>query len=578
MRAFYSFRQNPQSMRKLLIAMSILTSLFGCKNSQKETPQKNPETLAINQKQEEHSKTPFVWEGANIYFLLTDRFNNGQLEKDINFERKDSTAVLRGFEGGDIAGITQKIEDGYFTDLGINAIWFTPVVEQIHGATDEGTGVTYGYHGYWTKDWTTIDPNFGTKKDLENLVKTAHAKGIRVLLDVVLNHTGPVTAIDPVWPDEWVRTSPACAFDNYENTTACTLVRNLPDILTESDEPVELPDTLLAKWKEEGRLSQELDELNLFFERTGYPRAPRFYIIKWLTDYIHEFGVDGFRVDTVKHVNENAWAELKKEADYAFETWKKKHPNSVLDDKPFYMVGEVYNYGISGGLNFDFGDKKVDYFANGFTSLINFDLKYDATQTYEKVFKKYSYLLNTKFQGKSVLNYLTSHDDGNPYDADRSKPYRSANMLLLTPGASQVYYGDETMRPLKVEGAEGDANLRSYMNWEDLDTVPEVKNVHEHWQKLGKFRRDHPAIGAGKHKRLAKSPYVFSRTYIDGEYRDKVVVGLDLPKGKKSLRVKGFFGDGTVLYDAYSDTRVMVKNGKVVLENDYDTALLEPSE
>ena len=578
MRAFYSFRQNPQSMRKLLIAMSILTSLFGCKNSQKETPLKNPEPLATNQKQEEHSKAPFVWEGANIYFLLTDRFNNGQPEKDINFERKDSTAVLRGFEGGDIAGITQKIEDGYFTNLGINAIWFTPVVEQIHGATDEGTGVTYGYHGYWTKDWTTIDPNFGTKKDLENLVKTAHANGIRVLLDVVLNHTGPVTAIDPVWPDEWVRTSPACAFDNYENTTACTLVRNLPDILTESDEPVELPDTLLAKWKEEGRLSQELDELNLFFERTGYPRAPRFYIIKWLTDYIHEFGVDGFRVDTVKHVNENAWAELKKEADYAFETWKKKHPNSVLDDKPFYMVGEVYNYGISGGRNFDFGDKKVDYFANGFTSLINFDLKNDATQTYEKVFKKYSYLLNTKFQGKSVLNYLTSHDDGNPYDADRSKPYRSANMLLLTPGASQVYYGDETMRPLKMVGAEGDANLRSYMNWEDLDTVPKVQKVHEHWQKLGKFRRDHPAIGAGKHKRLAKSPYVFSRTYIDGEYRDKVVVGLDLPKGKKSLRVKGFFGDGTVLYDAYSDTRVMVKNGKVVLENDYDTALLEPSE
>ncbi|UOY06986.1 alpha-amylase family glycosyl hydrolase [Muricauda sp. SCSIO 64092] len=565
-------------MRKLLIAMSILTSLFGCKNSQKETPQKNPETLTTNQKQDEHSKTPFVWEGANIYFLLTDRFNNGQPEKDINFERKDSTAVLRGFEGGDIAGITQKIEDGYFTDLGINAIWFTPVVEQIHGATDEGTGVTYGYHGYWTKDWTTIDPNFGTKKDLENLVKTAHANGIRVLLDVVLNHTGPVTAIDPVWPDEWVRTSPACAFDNYENTTACTLVRNLPDILTESDEPVELPDTLLAKWKEEGRLSQELDELNLFFERTGYPRAPRFYIIKWLTDYIHEFGVDGFRVDTVKHVNENAWAELKKEADYAFETWKKKHPNGVLDDKPFYMVGEVYNYGISGGRSFDFGDKKVDYFANGFTSLINFDLKNDANQTYEKVFKKYSYLLNTKFQGKSVLNYLTSHDDGNPYDADRSKPYRSANMLLLTPGASQVYYGDETMRPLKVVGAEGDANLRSYMNWEDLDTVPKVQKVHEHWQKLGKFRRDHPAIGAGKHKRLAKSPYVFSRTYIDGEYRDKVVVGLDLPKGKKSLRVKGFFGDGTVLYDAYSDTRVMVKNGKVVLENDYDTALLEPSE
>lgn len=151
-----------------------------------------------------------------------------------------------------------------FTDLGINAIWFTPVVEQIHGATDEGTGKTYGYHGYWAKDWTSIDPNFGTRKDLEKLVKTAHSKGIRILLDVVLNHTGPVTEKDPVWPDDWVRTGPKCEFTTYENTTACTLVENLPDILTESDEAVELPDALLAKWKDEGRLSKELDELQLF--------------------------------------------------------------------------------------------------------------------------------------------------------------------------------------------------------------------------------------------------------------------------------------------------------------------------
>ena len=537
-------------------------------------PQNNPEMEESDQNNESASQAPFVWEGANVYFLLTDRFNNGKPENDVNFQRTDSTAVLRGFEGGDIAGITQKIESGYFSDLGINAIWFTPIVEQIHGATNEGTGNTYGYHGYWTKDWTAIDPNFGTKKDLQNLVQTAHEKGIRILLDVVLNHTGPVTPIDPVWPNEWVRTEPACTFDTYENTTACTLVKNLPDILTESDDAVELPDTLLAKWKEEGRLSQELDELNLFFKRTGYPRAPRFYIIKWLTDYIHEFGVDGFRVDTVKHVNENAWGELKKEADYAFETWKKKHPSQVLDENPFYMVGEVYNYGISGGKNYDFGDKKVNYFENGFTSLINFDLKTDATKTYEEVYRKYSYLLNTKLEGKSVLNYLTSHDDGSPYDPERSKPYKSANMLLLTPGASQVYYGDETMRPLQIEGAEGDAHLRSFMNWEDLEK-PEFQNVHLHWQKLGRFRSNHPAVGAGKHKRLAKKPYVFSRTYVDGDYRDKVVVGLDLPLGKKSLWVKGFFGDGTLLYDTYSDTQVMVKNGKVILDNHYNTALLE---
>jgi alpha-amylase len=560
-------------MKKLLIAMSILSFMVGCKKAKKtvsEEPKQITEVIEI----EKESK-PFFWEGANIYFLLTDRFNNGNPDKDVNFSRTDSTAVLRGFKGGDIAGITQKIEEGYFTNLGINAIWFTPIVEQIHGAVNEGTGNTYGYHGYWTKDWTAIDPNFGNKKELHKLVKTAHSKGIRILLDVVLNHTGPVTDIDPVWPEDWVRTGPPCEFTSYENTTACTLVKNLPDILTESDDSVELPDTLLAKWKEEGRLSQELDELQLFFERTGYPRAPRFYIMKWLTDYINEFGVDGFRVDTVKHVNENAWSELRKEADYAFETWKKKHPNEVLDDNPFYMVGEVYNYGISTGRLYDFGDKKVDYFDHGFKSLINFELKNDAAKDYDAIFKKYNYLLNTKLKGKSVVNYLTSHDDGSPFDKERKKPFYSANVLLLTPGASQVYYGDETARPLIIEGTEGDATLRSFMNWEDLDSLPKIKKIHKHWQKLGQFRANHPAVGAGKHKRLAKSPYVFSRMYINGDYKDKVAVGLDLPKGKKSLWVKGFFGEGTKLYDTYSETEVVVKNGKVILENDFDTALLE---
>ncbi len=554
--------------------MSLLSFLLGCKQINKK-PQEDKQVV---EEEVQKKEIPFVWEGANIYFLLTDRFNRSKQEAKTHFDRNEETAVLRGFEGGDLVGITQKIEEGYFTDLGINAIWLTPVVEQIHGATDEGTGNTYGYHGYWAKDWTAIDPNFGTRKDLEKLVKTAHSKGIRILLDVVLNHTGPVTDEDPVWPESWVRTGPKCEFTTYENTTACTLVENLPDILTESDEPVELPDMLLAKWKEEGRLSQELDELQLFFERTGYPRAPRYYIIKWLTDYINDFGIDGFRVDTVKHVNENAWSDLYAEASYAFETWKKKNPEQILDDNPFYMVGEVYNYGISGGRNFDFGDKKVDFFDHGFKSLINFDLKTDAQKEYETIFKKYSKLLSSKLKDKSVLNYLTSHDDGNPFDKERKRPFYSANVLLLTPGASQVYYGDETARSLIIEGAEGDATLRSFMNWEELDSLPQTKKIHEHWQKLGQFRRNHPAIGAGRHKRLAKSPYVFSRTYMDGDYKDKVVVGLDLPKGKKSLWVKGFFGDGTKLYDTYSETEVMVKNGKVVLENDYDIALLELAE
>ncbi len=566
-------------MRSVLF-LSFLSLLFcTCKPEASKPNEAGTSAPIMDQKAEiaeiAEETAPFIWEAATIYFLLTDRFNNGKTENDINFDRSSETGPLRGFMGGDIAGITEKIESGYFSDLGIDAIWFTPVVEQIHGDTDEGTGNSYGYHGYWAKDWTALDPNFGTFEELKTMVETAHSKGIRIVMDVVLNHTGPVTDIDPAWPEDWVRLDPTCDFSNYENTTSCTLVDNLPDIYTESDAPVELPDALLAKWKSEGRLSTELDELQNFFKRTGYPRAPRFYIIKWLTDYVNTLGIDGFRVDTVKHADEKAWAELYAQAAYAFENWKRRNPGKVLDELPFYMVGEVYNYGASNGREFDFGDRKVDYFDHGFQALINFELKTDAQKDYESVFKKYSSLLHTKLKDKGILNYLTSHDDGAPFEPERKKAYRRANMLLLTPGAAQIYYGDETSRDLQIPGTVGDATLRSFMNWEELETQDSIQAVHTHWQKLGQFRRAHPAIGAGKHKRLSKKPYVFSRTYSSDSLRDKVVIGLDLPKGQKSLSVKGFFGDGTTLYDAYSNTRATVDKGRVVLDTPYDTALLE---
>ena len=341
-----------------------------------------------------------------------------------------------------------------------------------------------------------------------------------------------------------------------------------------------MPDALLAKWKSEGRLSQELDELQLFFDRTGYPRAPQYYIIKWLTDYISGMGIDGFRVDTAKHVNENVWSDLRAQASLAFNNWKKKRPDEVLDSLSFYMMGEVYGYGISAGKQYDFGDKKVDYFNVGFNSLINFELKTDATGNYERVFKKYSDFMHSDQNTASVVNYLTSHDDGQPYDADRENPIRAANMLLLTPGASQIYYGDETARSITVKSfhdssVTGDASLRSFMNWAEIDSSNTTKQTLEHWQKVGQFRQKHLAVGAGKHLRLAKTPYVFSRTYTKGDYKDKVVIGLNLPQGKKSLWVKGFFGNGTQLYDTYSDTTVTVTNNKVILNNAYDIALLE---
>jgi alpha-amylase len=563
------FEKNKNTILKKMKKYPILVLLFtmgffvSCSSSKTATNIKVTEKL------------PFVWEAASVYFLMTDRFNNGDTSNDINYNRIKTTGKHRGFEGGDIIGISNKIDEGYFDKLGINAIWLTPIVEQIHDGVDEGTGFSYGFHGYWARDWTALDPNFGTKEDLAALVKKAHAHGIRIILDGVINHTGPVTPQDSVWPSEWVRTEPPCDHKTFETSTACTLVKNLPDVKTESNQEVALPPFLIEKWKKEGRYEQEVASLDAFFERTGYARTPKYYIIKWLTDYITEYGIDGYRADTVKHTDETVWADFKTQCDYAFETWKKNNPSKVLDNNPFYTIAEVYNYNISAGKYFDFGDKKINYYENGFNNMINFEFKWDATKDHEFIFSKYSNALNNEFKGYSVLNYLSSHDDGAPFDAKRTKSIESATKLLLSPGLAQVYYGDESARSLAIEGTQGDATLRSFMNWIDIKTNSETQKTLLHWQKLGQFRKNHPAIGAGIHKQVSAQPYTFSRSFSKGNYTDQVVIGLDLPMGKKELSVLSVFVDGTKLKDAYSGKETIVLNGKVYIDTDFDIVLLE---
>lgn len=516
---------------------------------------------------ETDTATPFTWDNATIYFMMTDRFNNGDESNDFVHPDDSAPAPYRGFMGGDIKGITQKINEGYFDELGVDAIWMTPIVEQITGSVDEGTGTSYPFHGYWTRDWTSLDKRFGTAADFKEMVTAAHTHGIRVLVDAVANHTGPVTKESPVWPESWVRTSPLCAWQDAETTITCTLVKNLPDIRSESTEEVELPPFLVDKWKAEGRYEQEVKELNQWFKATGYPRTPVNYILKWLVDFVKEYGIDGYRVDTVKHTESKVWKDLYDAAVKAYNKLKKEHPEMVIPDNDFYMVGEAYNYYIGSGRMFDYGDQKVDFFANGFHALINFDLKGSAQEEYEDLFSRYDSLLHGPLAGKSVVNYMSSHDDGSPYDQKRFKPFETMTRLMLTPGAVQLYYGDESARKLDVE-ADGDAVLRSFMNWEEIEQGAKrnglsVTDVLEHTKKLGKFRQDHPAVGAGRHQLISESPYAFSRTYADGDYKDAVIIALNLGRDKTDIDVSTVFREGEMVRDVYSGLKSQVKKGKV---------------
>jgi len=350
-------------------------------------------------------------------------------------------------------------------------------------------------------------------------------------------------------------------------------VENLPDILTNQTKEVALPEDLLKKWENEGRLQQELEELDLFFKETNYPRTPRYYIIKWLTDFIREFGIDGFRVDTVKHTEADVWGDLAKEAARAFTQWQEENQEAIQKDQEFFILGEVYNYNVLSGTDYDFGDRKVNYFENGFKSLINFGFKGDAHKSYELLFSEYSEQINSEeFKDITVMNYVSSHDDSHPFDVDREHTYESATKLLLTPGMAQIYYGDEVARPLKIKGAQGDANLRGMMSW---DKQQDNNDLLIHWQKLGRFRHQHPSVGAGKHIRISTEPYAFVRTYVKGDQYDRVLVGLDLPKTTIKLDLQGYFNEGELLFDRYNEVYYPVKNGSLEIKTESAIVLLE---
>ena len=152
------------------------------------------------------STSQFDWAGSTVYFVITDRFCNGDSTNDVNYGRKVDYGTERlnaaTFHGGDFKGMLQKAKEGYFTDLGANVVWMTDVYEQIHGWMSGSGSINdfphYGYHGYYPLDYTQIDKNYGTIEEFRELVDTLHAQGIRVMLGANLNDPGYPTLLDAV--------------------------------------------------------------------------------------------------------------------------------------------------------------------------------------------------------------------------------------------------------------------------------------------------------------------------------------------------------------------------------------------
>lgn len=569
---------------------------------------------------ENRENQQFSWDNASVYFAMTDRFYNGDTSNDHSYGRStneqdaSSYATRQGtFHGGDLKGLTQKLNEGYFEKLGINAIWITAPYEQIHGAVCSNGFKHYPYEGYWTLDFSNMDANMGTEEDLANFIDTAHSQGIRVVFDIVMNHVGyadPVTAneygfgkLSSEWKDiyynwnesqykwyydydveaqangastgimvydgdwtsnwwgtDWIR-AVSKRFKGYEGSesgddlTLCT--SGLPDLKMENSSSVSLPSILANKWKKEGRYDKEMQELNNWFS-AGHNKSVSSYMIKWLTDWVREYGVDGFRCDTAKHVPLSCWKELKDESNKALKEWRTNNPTKAgakwTDN--FWMTGEVFGSGVGSCGN---------YFTNGFDSIINFGFQGCAFTSYSGIDSTYSNYANTinSNSTSNYLSYISSHDKG----LARGDMKVAGTNLLLCPGAIQIFYGDETNR--KAVGSDNEMAWRGQMNWDSIDT-----EVLAHWQKVGTFRNNHLAVGAGTHTKLNASPYTFSRTYDKDGVNDAVVCCLPGTAGTYDVKVGDAFSDGQQVKDAYSGQTYTVTGGSVSVTCDSNGVIL----
>lgn len=533
-------------------------------------------------------KDTFTWENANVYFVIQDRFYDGDASNNNSYGRMsqdDLGKKIGTFHGGDIKGLTKKLD--YVEGLGVNAIWITAAYEQAHGwcgGGDDGDFAHYGYHGYYPLDYTMMDKNMGTVEEFRDFVTECHKRGIRVVMDVVMNHTGYLTLQDcqeysidifkgsysggkstdmgfkigsdgssyhahhdkidysghndgwaKWWGSSWVRAGvPGYTAGGSDELTQN--LNNLPDVKTENRSAQKVAPILQTKWaKETSGYDNWIIPAAKSLRSTSATNEPVVWIEKWLTAWVEEFGIDGFRCDTAKHVDYYRWSELKSSCKTALSNWRKssRADEYAKDwDEDFWMVGEAFNHKYSNNM---YGS----LYSNGFDALIDFTVASSSKMgTYSPTLPEWS----ARTGKHNCMLYISSHDTGLGRWSDQKS---LGTKFILTPGPIQIYYGDETSRSFGECGSDKDQGTRSDMNWSAA-----TGDCAKHWGKVGTFRKFNPAVGAG-------SISGNTRTYGD----NKVVISTS----SKTVSVP--YANGTTVYNWYDGKSAVVSGGSVTFSN-----------
>lgn len=469
----------------------------------------------------------FDWDEAVIYFAVTDRFFDGNTSNNDAYGVKDYNTGDKGgssYHGGDFAGLTQKLD--YLKDLGVNTIWITPIVENItsdqHDA-DTDTA-TYGYHGYWASDFTKLNQHLGTEEEFAALIDAAHSRGMKLMVDVVLNHAGYGT-------------------EKYFNNILEGADGKKIKMLRDSSNTVSGDDKQDA-----------LSDLPDFVTEDAEVRNQ---LIKWQTDWMEKYKIDYYRVDTVKHVDSTTWSAFK---------------NSLTKVNPdFKMIGEYSGAGYANTagelgtgsmdalLDFDFNDFAKDFVGGKISTVENSLLKRNAA------------LNNTATMG----NFLNNHDDdtlqellvkksGIPEEEAYNLMKVAATLQITAKGQPIIYYGDE----LGQAGANDwpyQTNRRDF-DWKGLEAQKTDSNsIYNHYKTMLSIRNAYTDVFARGRRTSVVSSDETGYDVIARSYGDTTLyVGMNIKEKATEVTIPVSAEAGSKMENLYDGNEYTVSADKTV--------------
>lgn len=461
------------------------------------------------------SPNDFTWHDAVIYALMIDRFSDGDKSNSIPVKHPELMKPAN-YQGGDLQGVINKIEDGYFSKLGINTLWISPVVDNTDSAYQEYPEphrYYTGYHGYWPVSSTKVEQRFGDFDLLKKLVETAHQKNIKVLLDFVANH---IHIEHPFWKEhrDWFG-------------------------------ELELPDGRknLRLWDEQ-RLTTWFEPYMPSFDFTGSKEA-----LEAMTDnavwWIKESGVDGFRHDAVKHVPNEFWRML---------TEKLKKEISIPQNKILYQVGETFgsydlvsSYVNNGQLDAQFNFLLYDTALPAFL-LDDGDFK-NLDNEMQKTFAVYgrNNLMGNVMDSHDKVRYMAYADGdisfsdnaaeiawSNPPEVNHDLSYEKLKLylayLLSIPGVPIIYYGDE----IGMTGA-ADPDNRRMMRFDDQLKGIEKETLEEA-RRIINIRREHSALRQGDYQTIKTDKDTYA--YLRSDLNERILIVLNKSSEAKIVTLK----------------------------------------